>query len=253
MFTESSAPGKMIQCTNVTKRFEQVVAVSDISFQVPSGVCALIGPNGAGKSTVLKLLTGLLPPDAGEIRIGGLNPAEHPLEIKRLMGVVPEDLGLFGSLTVQEHLELSGAVYGLSRSELHERSDSLLRVLGLSAYANTFLDQCSHGTRKKTSLALALLHNPRLLFLDEPFEGIDPSAARTIRELLAAIAKRGTTVFFTSHMLAMVDKLATEVMMIREGRIVWNSSGQATTRPLEEVYFEFVEPALPEDLAWLRS
>lgn len=227
--------------------------MSDISFQVPSGVCALIGPNGAGKSTVLKLLTGLLPPDAGEIRIGGLTPAEHPLEIKRLMGVVPEDLGLFGSLTVQEHLELSGAVYGLSRSALHERSDSLLRVFGLSAYADTFLDQCSHGTRKKTSLALALLHNPRLLFLDEPFEGIDPSAARTIRELLAAIAKRGTTVFFTSHMLAMVDKLATEVMMIREGGIVWNSSGQATTRPLEEVYFEFVEPALPEDLAWLRS
>lgn len=243
----------MIQCTNVTKRFEQVVAVADVSFQVPSGVCALIGPNGAGKSTVLKLLTGLLRPEGGEIRIGGLNPAEHPLEIKRLMGVVPEDLGLFDSLTVHEHLELSSAVYGLSRNELRERTDSLLRVLGLCAYADTFLDQCSHGTRKKTSLALALLHNPRLLFLDEPFEGIDPSSARAIRQLLAAIAKRGVTVFFTSHMLAMVDKLATEVMMIREGSIVWNSSGQAATRPLEEVYFELVEPALPEDLAWLRS
>jgi ABC-2 type transport system ATP-binding protein len=243
----------MIQCTNVTKRFEQVVAVNDISFQAPSGICALIGPNGAGKSTVLKLLAGLLRPDAGEIRIGGLSPAEHPLEIKRMMGVVPEDLGLFGSLTVHEHLELSGAVYGLGRSELRERADSLLRVLGLSAYADTFLDQCSHGTRKKTSLALALLHNPQLLFLDEPFEGIDPSAARAIRELLAGIAKRGITVFFTSHILALVEKLATEVMMIREGRIVWNSWEQAVPRPLEEIYFEFIEPGLPEDLAWLRS
>ena len=243
----------MIQCTKVTKRFEQVVAVDGVSFQVPSGVCALIGPNGAGKSTVLKLLTGLLPPDAGDISIAGLNPVEHPLEIKRMMGVVPEDLGLFGALTVQEHLELSGAVYGLSKRELRERADSLLRVLGLNTFADTFLDQCSHGTRKKTSLAQALLHNPRMLFLDEPFEGIDPTAARTIRELLAAIAKRGITVFFTSHMLSMVDKLATEVMMIREGRIVWNSSAQAAPRPLEEVYFELVEPALPEDLAWMRS
>lgn len=243
----------MIRCRNVTKRFEHVVAADDISFEISSGVCALIGPNGAGKSTLLKLLTGLLRPDAGEIAVAGLNPVERPLELKRLMGVVPEDLGLFGSLTVQEHLELSGPIYGLTKNEIRERSEALLRVLGLSSFARVFLDQCSHGTRKKTALALALLHNPRVLFLDEPFEGIDPSAARTIRDLLIAISQRGITVFFTSHMLSIVDKLAGKIMMIREGRIVWNSSGQAPVRPLEDLYFDLAEPGLPEDLAWLRS
>ncbi len=243
----------MIQCTNVSKRFDRVVAADNISLQIPSGICALIGPNGAGKSTLLKLLTGLLHPDAGEISIGGMNPVEHPLEIKRIIGVVPEDLGLFSSLTVHEHLELAGPVYELTKSEIRERSDSLLRVLGLGSAADTFLDQCSHGTRKKTALALALLHNPRVLFLDEPFEGIDPSATKTIRELLTAIAQRGITVFLTSHMLAIVDKLATQVLMIRGGRIVWNSSAQAATRPLEDLYFELVEPSAMEDLAWLRS
>lgn len=243
----------MIRCQNVTKRFDRFIAADNISLEIPSGICALIGPNGAGKSTLLKLLTGLLPPDAGEIQIAGLNPIDHPLEVKRIMGVVPEDLGLFGLLTVQEHFELAGPIYGLSKSEVRERADSLMRVLGLTRAAQTFLDQCSHGTRKKTALALALLHNPRLLFLDEPFEGIDPSAANTIRELLTAIAGRGVTVFLTSHMLSIVDKLATQVMMIREGKIVWQSSGQTSARPLEELYFELVEPALLEDLAWLRS
>ncbi len=247
------SPNKMIECRNVTKRFGPVVAADNISLQIPGGICALIGPNGAGKSTLLKMLTGLLHADAGEIRVAGLNPDEHPFELKRMMGVVPEDLGLFGSLTIQEHLELSGPIYGLTRSEIRKRSASLLRMLGLGSAARAFLDECSHGTRKKTAFALALLHNPKVLFLDEPFEGIDPSAARTIRDLLAAIAQRGVTVFFTSHMLSIVDKLATEILMIREGRIVWSSSTQAAARPLEDLYFELVEPALPEDLAWLRS
>ncbi|HLK53690.1 MAG TPA: ABC transporter ATP-binding protein, partial [Candidatus Angelobacter sp.] len=162
----------MIECRNVTKRFGPVVAADNISLQIPGGICALIGPNGAGKSTLLKMLTGLLHADAGEIRVTGLNPDEHPLKIKRMMGVVPEDLGLFGSLTIQEHLELSGPIYGLTRSEIRERSVSLLRMLGLGSAARSFLDECSHGTRKKTAFALALLHNPKVLFLDEPFEGI---------------------------------------------------------------------------------
>ena len=242
----------MIQCRHVTKRFDRLVAVDDVSLHISSGICALIGPNGAGKSTLLKLLTGLLHPDGGEIRIAGRDPAEHPLDIKRMMGVVPEDLGLFGALSVREHLELTGPIYGISKGEIRERADSLLRVLALTSFADTFLDQCSHGTRKKTALALALVHNPRVLFLDEPFEGIDPIVAKTIGNLLKAIAQRGITVFFTSHMLSMVETLATEIMMIRAGRIVWNSSAQAATR-LEDLYSELAEPTLLEDLAWLRS
>jgi ABC-2 type transport system ATP-binding protein len=243
----------MIECQNVTKRFNGVVAVDNVSLQISSGVCALIGPNGAGKSTLLKLLTGLLHSDSGEIRVAGLDPAEHPMEIKRIMGVVPEDLGLFSALSVREHLGLAGPIYGVSQGEIRERTDSFLRVLGLSSFADTFLDQCSHGTRKKTALALALVHNPKVLFLDEPFEGIDPIVARTVSELLKAIAQRGITVFFTSHMLSIVETLATEVMMIRSGRIVWSSTAQAVPRSLVDVYSELVEPTLPEDLTWLRS
>jgi ABC-2 type transport system ATP-binding protein len=175
----------MIHCRNVTKRFGEFVAVDDVSLDLPSGICALLGPNGAGKSTLLKILAGLLPPDAGELRIPG----------KREMGVLPEDLGLFDALTIEEHLELCGPIYGLSRTETRERTGALLRILGLENGRYTYLDQCSHGMRKKTALAMALLHNPRVLLLDEPFEGIDPVSSVTIRDLLIAVAGRGIAVF----------------------------------------------------------
>lgn len=243
----------MIHCHEVTKSFEDLVAVDHVSFEVSSGICALLGPNGAGKSTLLKVLTGLLPPDSGEVRVAGLDVAKQSLQVRRIIGVVPEDLGLFDSLTVQEHLELTGPIYGLNASETRDRSDSLMRILGLDDARHTFLDQCSHGMRKKTALAVALLHNPRVLFLDEPFEGIDPVASKSIQELLKAVASRGITVFLTSHILSIVDRLATEMMMIRDGRIVWSSATQTVSRSLEEIYFELVEAAPLEELAWLRS
>jgi ABC-2 type transport system ATP-binding protein len=243
----------MIHCRDVTKRFGDFVAVDHVSLDISSGISALIGPNGAGKSTLLKVLTGLLSPESGEVRIAGLDVARQPLQVRRIIGVVPEEFGLFDSLTIKEHLELTGPIYGLSTQETRERAGALLRILGLADAQDTFLDQCSHGMKKKTALAVALLHNPRVLLLDEPFEGIDPVSARTISELLTTIAGRGITVFLTSHMLSIVDRLATELMMIRAGQIVWRSSTQADSRPLEELYFELVEAAPQEDLAWLRS
>jgi ABC-2 type transport system ATP-binding protein len=243
----------VIHCSDITKTFDDLVAVDHVSFQIQSGICALLGPNGAGKSTLVKVLTGLLPPDSGEVRIAGLNVKTQSLQLRRRIGVVPEDLGLFDSLTIQEHLELAGPIYGLSSAETRDRTDSLLRVLGLDDARDTLLDECSHGMRKKTALALALLHNPQVLFLDEPFEGIDPVASKTIQDLLRAVAGRGIAVFLTSHILSIVDRLATEIMMIRKGKIVWNSTAQAVSRPLEEVYFELVESAPLEDLTWLRS
>jgi ABC-2 type transport system ATP-binding protein len=243
----------MIRCHQITKTFEDLVAVDHVSFEIRSGICALLGPNGAGKSTLLKVLTGLLPPDSGEVRIADLDVKTQSLQVRQAIGVVPEDLGLFDSLTIQEHLDLTGPIYSLTAAETRERAASLLRILGLDDARETFLDQCSHGMRKKTALAVALLHNPRVLFLDEPFEGIDPVASKTIQDLLRAIADRGISVFLTSHILSIVDRLATEIMMIREGRIVWSSAAQTVSRPLEEIYFELVESAPLEDLAWLRS
>jgi ABC-2 type transport system ATP-binding protein len=243
----------MIECRGVTKRFGEFTAVDDVSFQALPGVFALLGPNGAGKSTLLKLLTGLLRPDAGEVRIGSWNVAENPLAVKRMIGVVPEDLGLFDSLTIQEHLELCGPVYGLDLKTTRERTEPLLRTLGLVSGRRTFLDQCSHGMRKKTALAMALLHNPQVLFLDEPFEGIDPVTSRTLRDLLTTLAQRGITVFLTSHILSIVSELATKIMMIRGGRMVWSSQGEIPSKGLEEIYFDLIESPPIEDLAWLRS
>ncbi|HEX6545595.1 MAG TPA: ABC transporter ATP-binding protein [Bryobacteraceae bacterium] len=243
----------MIHCRHVTKRFGQFTAVDDVSFNISGGICALLGPNGAGKSTLIKLLTGLLAPDQGEIRVAGLDLLKKPIAGKHVIGVVPEDLGLFDSLTVEEHLELCIPIYGLEQAQARERIEFLLRVLGLNEGKNTFLDRCSHGMRKKTSLAMALLHNPHVLFLDEPFEGIDPVSSKAMRDLLIAQSSQGVAVFFVSHILPMVKELATDVMMIRKGRIVFQSPTREISRTLENLYFDLIEKPLAEDFTWLRS
>src|SRR5262249_42884508 len=152
-----------------------------------------------------------------------------------------------------EHLHMAGPIYGLSKEETHARTNDLLRALVLEHGRNTFADHCSHGMRKKTALALALLHNPRVLFLDEPFEGIDPVTSKTIRDLLATLASRGVTVFFTSHILSIVERLATHFILIRQGRIVWNSEAAQLPSSLEQMYFDLVESPRTEDLPWLGS
>ncbi|HLJ17319.1 MAG TPA: ABC transporter ATP-binding protein [Bryobacteraceae bacterium] len=243
----------MIACEHLTKHFGQLLAIDDLSLNISGGICALVGPNGAGKSTLLKLLTGLLTPDRGEVRIDGLDVVKQPLACKRIIGVVPEDPGLFDSLTIKEHFELCGPIYGLDGKQTRDRMESLIGLLGLGPAIDVFLSQCSHGTRKKTALALALLHNPRFLFLDEPFEGIDPVSSKTIQDLLTVMSHRGATIFFVSHLLPVVSELATEIRMIRGGRIVWNSAAREDSRGLEELYFDLVERPAAEDLIWLGS
>jgi ABC-2 type transport system ATP-binding protein len=243
----------MISCRRVSKRFGKLLALDDVTFDLASGIGVLIGPNGAGKSTLLNILAGLLPPSEGEVRVAGCDPQTRPLSLRRAMGVLPDDLGLFDALTIEEHLDLCGPIYGLSRAETRARTDALLRALGLEAGRHTFLDQCSHGMRKKTALAMALLHNPRVLLLDEPFEGIDPVSSRMIADLLAAAAGRGITVLLTAHSLPVIDRLANSIMMMRGGRIVWSSAANELSRPLEELYFDLVVTPVHEDLPWLRS
>jgi ABC-2 type transport system ATP-binding protein len=242
----------LIECTDLVRDFGEFRAVDRVSFQIARGsICALLGPNGAGKSTIMKMLVGLLEPTHGTVSVAGFDPVKEPLALKRICGVLPEGLGLFDDLTVWEHLELSGPIYGLGMQETHARGAQLLRLLDLENGRHTFLSECSHGMRKKTSLALALLHNPQVLFLDEPFEGVDPVTSKTIRDLLAAIAGRGITVFLTSHILSIVDRLAGQILMLREGRIVWNSEISQVGQPLEDLYFDLVEPPRTEDLEWL--
>lgn len=199
------------------------------------------------------MLTGLLPRTSGTVEVCGLDPGAKPIELKRQIGVLPEDLGLFDDLTVEEHLLLTGAVYGLERRVARDRTAQLLHALSLEHGRHTFAASCSHGMRKKTAFAMALLPNPRVLFLDEPFEAIDPVTSRIMQEMLESVARRGITVFLTSHILSVVEQIATQLIMIGRGRIVWDSPIADLPQALEQHYFDLVEAPVVEELEWLGS
>jgi len=244
----------VISCHNLTRRFGDFTAVDNLSFEIPKGaICAFMGPNGAGKSTTVNMLTGLLAPTSGDATVAGLSIITGGVELKRRIGVLPANLGLFDDLTVEEHLTLTGDVYGLSHENTKTRTDQLLKALDLEQGRNVFASHCSSGMRKKTALAMALIHNPPVLFLDEPFEAIDPFTSRTISDILTRVAQRGTTVFLTSHILSTIERIASHFIVIRGGHIVWNATAAELTRPLEEMYFDLIEYPPVEDLEWLGS
>ena len=237
--------------------FGHLAAVRDLSLQVaPGTLFGFLGPNGSGKSTTIKLLTGLLAPTAGEVRVAGQTVSLENIELRRVIGILPEDAALFHSLTIWEHLELSGPLYGLSREETRARAIQLLRHLDLERDSGTYIDQASYGMRKKCALAMALLHNPRILFLDEPFEGIDPGSSRNIKDLLVALAEKGVTVFLTSHILEVVERLIEQFAIIIRGEVVCCQTVAEVKRTgmtLEEVYFKYAGKPAVGNLEWLGS
>ncbi len=242
----------MISCRDLTRRFGQFTAVDSISFEVAKGaICAVLGPNGAGKSTTVAMLTGLLAPTSGEATVCGVNVLADPVALKRRIGVLPEDLALFDDLTVEEHLELTGDIYGLGADTTRERMERLLAVLGLAPGRRTFARSCSHGMRKKTAFAMALLPNPEALFLDEPFEAVDPVTSSVMADILRKAAARGVTVFLTSHILPTARRIADQFIIIRGGRIVLNSASSELSRPLEDLYFDLAEAPVSDELEWL--
>jgi ABC-2 type transport system ATP-binding protein len=242
----------LILCRGLTKRFGEFTAVDGISFEVAAGtICACLGANGAGKSTTVRMLTGLLKPTSGEATVCGLDVARDSLELRRQIGVLPEDLGLFEDLSVEEHLKLTADVYRVDHSQARDRIEQLIAALRLGPARDTFAGRCSHGTRKKTALAMALLPNPKVLFLDEPFEAIDPVTSKTMRDILVSAAARGVTVFLTSHILPIAEEIATQFVIVREGRLVLNASAAELEGSLEQVYFDLAEPAETVTFQWM--
>ena len=236
----------MIECRGVTCRYGDTIAVDALNLTlVPGEVCVLLGPNGAGKSTTVKMLSGLLEPTAGKVMIDGARPRDA----KAKLGVLPENLGLIDDLTVEEHLWLSAGVYGVSNADV--RIEQLIRLLGLSHGRATYARSCSHGMRKKTSFAMAILHNPPVLILDEPFEAIDPVSTRLMIDILTGAARSGTTVFLTSHVLAVVEEIADRYLLFRNGRVVVDQRREELPRPIGELYFALVEAPVTERLEWL--
>ena len=216
-----------IETRQLTRLFGNQTAVDSVDLKVDCGTFyGFLGPNGAGKSTTIKMLTGLLTPTTGTVSVLGCNMLvdTQSLEAKRHIGVIPENLALFDNLTAIEYLIFVGRIHGLARETIRQRSDEMLQLLSLERETRKLVLEYSHGMRKKLSLAAALLPNPKLLFLDEPFEGVDAVASLTIRDLLSNFVAKGSTVFLTSHVLEIVERLCTHVGIIQSGKLIQQCS-----------------------------
>jgi ABC-2 type transport system ATP-binding protein len=259
-----------IQTHGLTRRFGELTAVDDVTFSVAQGqFFGFLGPNGAGKSTTIKMLTGLLEPSAGSIEILGQRFSAASLDLKRQIGVVPEGMALLGRLTAPEYLRFVGRMYGLDRETTNRRTDELLEFMQLANESRKLVTDFSHGMQKKLALAAAVIHGPKVLFLDEPFEGVDAIAAGMLKTMLHGMIQRGATIFLTTHVLEIVERLCSHVAIISQGRLVANGSleelraGVASSLPgaegsqkltLEEIFLSIVgasgtEPS--QELSWL--
>lgn len=210
-----------VETIGLTKQFDKKLAVDNLDLQVaPGEFFGFLGPNGAGKSTTIKMLVGLLRPTSGTARIAGYDVWQEPLGAKQQLGVLPEGLNLYERLTAREFVRFVGTMYGLTTAESTFRTEELLELMDLTDDADKLIIDYSQGMRKKTGLAAALIHAPQVLFLDEPFEGVDAISGRAIREVLQQLRNRGTTIFFSSHILEVVERLCTRLAVISDGKIV---------------------------------
>jgi len=249
-----------LETRGLTRRFGAVTAVNELDLRVEKGTFyGFLGPNGAGKSTTIKMLTGLLAPTAGMMRIldQDLSDADGAREIRRRIGVVPEQLALFDNLTAREYLTFVGRMYRLPIETVRERCRELLAMMDLEHEEKKLTLEYSHGMKKKLALAAALIPAPDILFLDEPFEGIDAVASRVLRDLLKRTVQRGATVFLTSHVLEIVEKLCTDVGIIAGGRLVYQGTMDEVRQSgsLEEKFLEAVGRGQIErqTLSWLEG
>jgi ABC-2 type transport system ATP-binding protein len=210
---------------NLTRRFGDFTAVQDVNLRVePGQFYGFLGPNGAGKSTTIKMLTGLMAPTSGRMQTLGLDLTTHLVEVKRQIGVVPEGMALFGRLTGSEYLNFSARMYGLDRDTAAQRAGELLEFMELSDHPKTLITDYSHGMQKKLAMAAAVIHGPKVLFLDEPFEGVDAIASGTLKAMLQRMIAHGATIFLTSHVLEIVERLCTHVGIINKGKLVAQGS-----------------------------
>lgn len=253
---------------NLTRRFGDFTAVQDVNLSVaPGQFYGFLGPNGAGKSTTIKMLTGLMAPTSGSMQILGLDLATHLVEVKCQIGVVPEGMALFGRLTGSEYLNFVGRMYGLDRDTAAQRTAELLDFMELAGQPKSLVTDYSHGMQKKLAMAAAVIHGPKVLFLDEPFEGVDAIASGTIKTMLQRMIASGVTVFLTSHVLEIVERLCTHVGIINNGLLVAQGSldelrsgvpAGSAAQPgvkmtLEEFFLQTVGGSrnAPQELSWL--
>ena len=257
-----------IETSGLKKTFGEIAAVDGLDLRVRSGTLfGFLGPNGAGKSTTIKLLTGLLGQSAGRASVLGHDIEKEPVEFKRKIGIVPEELVLFDRLTGEEYLRFVGRMYGLAAGLIRSRTAELLGLMELPTDRKKLIVDYSHGMKKKLAFSAAVIHEPRLLFLDEPFEGIDAVASRIIKDLMRALLAKGVTIFLTSHILEIVEKLCSDIAIIHQGKLVAQGSleelqrgvaladrEQSRTATLEEIFLNLIDrdEASRSTLSWLE-
>src|ERR1700723_3320818 len=225
MSSSATIAAPAISTEHLTRRFGDLVAVQDVNLRVaPGQFFGFLGPNGAGKSTTIKMLTGLLAPTSGRMQILGVDLAQDSVEVKRQIGVVPEGMALFGRLTGSEYLNFVGRMYGLDRATAAKRAAKLLDFMELVDQPRALVTDYSHGMQKKLALAAAGIHGPKILFLDEPFEGVDAIASNPLKSMLQNMIARGATIFLTSHVLEIVERLCSHVAIIHRGQLVAQGS-----------------------------
>jgi ABC-2 type transport system ATP-binding protein len=211
----------MIITESLTKRYDEKVALRDLDLRVePGEILGFLGPNGAGKSTTVKILTGLIRADAGRALVAGFDVAAEPMEVKKRVGYVPETPSLYPSLTADEYLELIGSLHHIDPKASKSRRDELLELFGLSDVSDQRVKEFSKGMRQKVVIAAALLHRPEVLILDEPLDGLDANTALVMKELLRRLAAQGRTILFSSHVLEVVERICTRIVIIDKGSSV---------------------------------
>lgn len=242
----------------ITKRFGDKLAVDDVSLEITAGsFFGIVGPNGAGKTTLLRMTTGLLRPDAGSATVAGIDVWSDPISAKRRFGLVPDNPRLFDRLTGRELIQFTGELRGMDPEVVTERRESLLRLLDLTEAADVMVADYSLGMTKKAGIAVALLHDPKVLFLDEPFAGVDPVARQVLERILRRHTESGGTVVFSDHAMDLVERLCDHLMLIDRGRV--RASGPIETitngRRLQDVFVDLVGAQVTDegDLRWLGS
>ncbi len=211
----------MLTLDGLTKKYSDFLAVDGLSLDVPAGeLFGFLGPNGAGKTTTIKMICGLLKPTAGTVRVGGFDIQAQPIEAKTLLGLVPDTPVLYKKLTGRELLRFVGDLYSVAPGTVEKRLDHLLHLLDMTESADDLIESYSHGMKQKTSIMAALVHDPKVIVLDEPTSGLDPRSAKVIKDVLRALCKMGKTVFMSTHILEIAERVCDRVGIINEGKLV---------------------------------
>jgi ABC-2 type transport system ATP-binding protein len=250
-------PEPLINVENLTKRYGEKVAVKEVSFGVNGGeVFGFLGPNGAGKTTTIKIIVGLLKPSLGGVKVAGYDIVTQPLQAKASSGYVPDTPNLYAKLTGRELLSFVGELYNMERNQVGRRIDELLRMFDLSEAGEDTIDSYSHGMKQKTALAAALMHDPKVLVLDEPTVGLDPKSARLIKDILRQMAERGAAIFLSTHILEIAERMCDRIGIINQGELIAVGTmdelrhlGQAGETSLEDIFLNLTGGAEEAEIA----